>query len=1096
MANSKIEISKELLRSRIDTVAKNWLRTDATDSFDAVLLVTGLVADDEVQADKTIAMHHWLFGFEFPETVVILQRGGKVIVWTSSKKVKYFQDFEGPDFRLVQRVTPASVAADASQFKEVMDLLRTGGGSNVVLGIPQKETPKGPFAQVVADVLPTLSGFTVEDCREGISRLLAKKDEQEVKVTKESCSFACEVMKKFSETMETIIDEERQVTHAKVCSEIEDILDNDADMNKICSKTGLQPSQLDISSTLLQTGKTFNLKPGAMPTDDQVAMTGAYVLSVSTRCREYAATVTRTMMVNPSTDQKEAYLLTLEVIQLVINRLKPGAMFKDVYREAKGKVQSARPDLVPRLVKSLGYLTGLELRDSLARLDEKSEREVEAGNIFVIAAGFESATMVAGQQPWAVWVAQTVLVPASGEAQVLTSACSSKLQHVMWELDDGDRDAGSGAVAAQGKPTLPVAATQPAAAAAPAVLPVAATQPAGAKRGPNSKKQPVPKAPPKAKAAKKQEAQPQRQSTRLSATTSSSQAPAPAVQGRARSTRGVTQQVKESMAEQVRLEEMQMQLRAQKLAAMRQRFEQQGSLSSCPPGRGAMAPKKLGDCKAYADPSKIPKPANCVQIDVAAEALLVPIKGALVPFHCRTIKNMARFTTDNFEYLRVNFFVPGQGKSSEDFPEGGADRLYVKELVFKSKNGDNFHSVRQSFVEVQKRLKFKDTQGEVNNAGGTKEVLKVIAGPPVIRDMNMRPTMGSGSRRSVGQLEAHANCLRFMVRGQTEKVELFYSQVKHAFFQPCGKGTLIVLMHFHLKEAVMIGKKKTFDVQFFTEVAALTEDLSTRRAGNAHDPDEILEEQREQELKERLNTVFHEFCKKVQAIPTCPLTFSIPEQDLSFPGVAHKGSVTMYPCNKALVALQEWPPFCLSLEDIDIVVFERAMLTTREFDMAFINKDYSQPPVRVTMVPTSSIDFIKSWLANMKMIWYSVTMNMNWQMVLKEIISDPQNFFENNGWEGWFGDVGGASSEEAAEGSDFVDEDSDADEDDDDGDDDFDGDDAEEESDAYEDDDEESGLDWDELEREAERSDRKRDRERGAEKASTKRQPPAKKTRR
>jgi len=513
-----------------------------------------------------------------------------------------------------------------------------------------------------------------------------------------------------------------------------------------------------------------------------------------------------------------------------------------------------------------------------------------------------------------------------------------------------------------------------------------------------------------------------------------------------------------------------------------------------------VAPKRLGDCKAYAEPSKMPQNLqdDSVQIDVKAESLLVPIKGTLVPFHCRTIKNMARFNTDNFEYLRVNFFVPGQGKSTDDFPVGGTDRLYVKELTFRSKSGDNFASVRQTFLDVQKSLKFKDTQVEVNTSSSPKETLRLISSPPVIRDMNMRPTMSAGSRRSIGQLEAHANGLRFSTRGSTEKVEIFYSQVQHSFFQPCGKGTLIVLMHFHMKEAVMVGKKKTFDVQFFTEVGALTEDLSARRAGNAHDPDEILEEQREEELKERLNKVFHEFCKKVQAIPTCPLSFSVPEQDLSFTGVPNKGTVTMYPCSNALVALQEWPPVCISLDDVDIVVFERAMLTTREFDLAFVKKDYSQMPVRVTMIPSQSIDFIKSWLGDMKMIWYSVTMNMQWQNVLKEVVADPETFFENNAWEGWFGEIGqDGTSEEEAEGSDFVDEDSFHDEDDDEDDDfDGDGDDDESESAAYEDEDEESGLDWDELEREAEKSDKKRDRERAGENSSSKRQPPAKKSRR
>ena len=112
----------------------------------------------------------------------------------------------------------------------------------------------------------------------------------------------------------------------------------------------------------------------------------------------------------------------------VINLLKPGVMFKNIYQEAKGKVLAARPDLLPRLVSNFGHLTGLEVRDSMAQIDENSERSVEAGNIFVISAGFDAASTVAGQQPWGVALAQTVLVAESGAAQVLTGACSSKPQ--------------------------------------------------------------------------------------------------------------------------------------------------------------------------------------------------------------------------------------------------------------------------------------------------------------------------------------------------------------------------------------------------------------------------------------------------------------------------------------------------------------------------------------------------------------------------------------------------------------------------------------------------------------------------------------------
>jgi nucleosome binding factor SPN SPT16 subunit len=47
-----------------------------------------------------------------------------------------------------------------------------------------------------------------------------------------------------------------------------------------------------------------------------------------------------------------------------------------------------------------------------------------------------------------------------------------------------------------------------------------------------------------------------------------------------------------------------------------------------------------------------------------------------------------------------------------------------------------------------------------------------------------------------GTLEAHTNGLRYTtIKG--DKVDILYSNIKHAFFQP-SKKQMLVLLHFHL----------------------------------------------------------------------------------------------------------------------------------------------------------------------------------------------------------------------------------------------------------------------------------------------------------
>lgn len=70
-----------------------------------------------------------------------------------------------------------------------------------------------------------------------------------------------------------------------------------------------------------------------------------------------------------------------------------------------------------------------------------------------------------------------------------------------------------------------------------------------------------------------------------------------------------------------------------------------------------------------------------------------------------------------------------------------------------------------------------------------------------------------------GTLEAHTNGFRYSTMRQEERVDIMFRNIKHAFFQPAEKE-MITLVHFHLHNYIMVGTKKTKDVQFYVEVCA------------------------------------------------------------------------------------------------------------------------------------------------------------------------------------------------------------------------------------------------------------------------------------
>ena len=65
------------------------------------------------------------------------------------------------------------------------------------------------------------------------------------------------------------------------------------------------------------------------------------------------------------------------------------------------------------------------------------------------------------------------------------------------------------------------------------------------------------------------------------------------------------------------------------------------------------------------------------------------------------------------------------------------------------------------------------------------------------------------------------------IRG--DRVDILYDNIKHAFYQPCD-NEMIILLHFNLKNAIMFGKKKHVDVQFYTEVGEITTGRATTKA--------------------------------------------------------------------------------------------------------------------------------------------------------------------------------------------------------------------------------------------------------------------------
>ncbi|XVF41714.1 hypothetical protein PTKIN_Ptkin01aG0302300 [Pterospermum kingtungense] len=503
-------------------------------------------------------------------------------------------------------------------------------------------------------------------------------------------------------------------------------------------------------------------------------------------------------------------------------------------------------------------------------------------------------------------------------------------------------------------------------------------------------------------------------------------------------------------------------------------------------GNNRAVSKTSADLITYKNVNDLPPPKDfMIQIDQKNEAVLLPIYGSMVPFHVATIKAVSsqqdQDTNRNCR-IHVMFNVPGTNDSNCLKNQGA---IYLKEVTFRSKDLRHSSEVVQQIKKLRKHVLARESEKAERATLVTQEKLQLAGNrfkPIKLLGLWIRPVFGGRGRKIPGTLEAHVNGFRYSTTKQ-DRVDIMYGNIKHAFFQPAEKE-MITLLHFHLHNHIMVGNKKTKDVQFYVEVMDVVQTLGGGKR-SAYDPDEIQEEQRERDRKNKINMDFQSFVNRVNDLWGQPqfndldLEFDQPLRELGFHGVPNKASAFIVPTSSCLVELVENPFLVVTLSDIEIVNLERVGLGQKNFDMTLVFKDFKKDVLRIDSIPSTSLDGIKEWLDTLDLKYYESRLNLNWKQILKTITDDPKSFIENGGWEFLnleASDSDSENSEESDQGYEPSDVESESESEDDDSDSAslVESEDEEEEDSEEEEPEEEKGKTWEELEREASNADREK----------------------
>ena len=111
---------------------------------------------------------------------------------------------------------------------------------------------------------------------------------------------------------------------------------------------------------------------------------------------------------------QEIYNFLLSVEDEILKSLVEGAKLSDVYHAAQKFVKKEKPALLEKMTNSLGFVTGIEFRESSLVIGPKNNAIVKKGMVFVVNIGFadleNSETSDERHKNYSLFLSDTVVV--------------------------------------------------------------------------------------------------------------------------------------------------------------------------------------------------------------------------------------------------------------------------------------------------------------------------------------------------------------------------------------------------------------------------------------------------------------------------------------------------------------------------------------------------------------------------------------------------------------------------------------------------------------------------------------------------------------
>lgn len=378
--------------------------------------------------------------------------------------------------------------------------------------------------------------------------------------------------------------------------------------------------------------------------------------------------------------------------------------------------------------------------------------------------------------------------------------------------------------------------------------------------------------------------------------------------------------------------------------------------------------KEKDKLPVYSEDAAVPR-SRRVNCDFDMQYVIIPIGSYSVPFHISNIKNVAVSANSK---LRINL------KESKEIKEMAVKTLFNTQLKSISITIPNADEVLAKINEMKRE--YAKPKIEVKKQGE----LKLNKSPKKFNAVLMKTDQKVANKKHVSNLELHENGFKFL------DTHFLFGNIKAIFYQK-GDYEKVTLIHFNLKEPILVHDKPTQNLQFHKKQGVNYHDTSRRE--NEHLA--MLRQQEEEDELYRTNRELSAFITDIEN----ESMFRPQLLQKGFYGVYHKESVPICVTENSLVSVNESPFLVLYMDDVEIVNFERVMYSTKTFDTVFVFKDKKKRlPKIISSIETTRLDFMKSTLDSLNKVFMETKISINWPNLIGTILKDPLNFYQNGGW--------------------------------------------------------------------------------------------------